>query len=142
MRILLAVDGSKYSLDAVDCVIEHADWYREPPQVELVTVHLPIPKLPGFGIAVGKRQLQKYYEEEGEARLASAKKKLDAAGIKYVTRVLVGPVAQSIVKHARESSCDLICLGSRGMSSAASLLLGSTASKVLGLATLPVLLVK
>ena len=142
MKILLAVDGSKYSLDAVDCLIDHADWYREPPEVDLVTVHLPIPKLPGFGLAVGKSQLQKYYEEEGEARLAPAKKKLDAAGIKYVTRVLVGPVAENIVKHARESDCDLICLGSRGLSSAASVLLGSTANKVLSLATGPVLLVK
>ena len=29
MKILLAVDGSKPSLDAVDCLIEHADWYRD-----------------------------------------------------------------------------------------------------------------
>ena len=39
MKILLAVDGSKYSLDAVDSLIEHAGWYREKPQVELLTVH-------------------------------------------------------------------------------------------------------
>ena len=57
MKILLAVDGSKNSLDAVQCLIEHADWYREPPQVELVTVHLPVPKLPGMGAAVGKKQI-------------------------------------------------------------------------------------
>src|SRR2546422_3026109 len=66
MKILLAVDGSKYSLDAVDCLIDHADWYRESPEVELLTVHLPIPKLPGFSLAVGKSQLQRYYQEEGE----------------------------------------------------------------------------
>src|SRR5438094_334685 len=86
MKILLAVDGSKYSLDAVDCLIDHADWYRESPEVELLTVHLPIPKLPGFSLAVGKSQVQRYYQEEGEARLAPAKKKLDAAGIKYTAR--------------------------------------------------------
>ena len=33
MKILLAVDGSKNSLDALDCLIEHAGWYREKPQV-------------------------------------------------------------------------------------------------------------
>ena len=141
MKILLAVDGSKYSLDAVDCLIDHADWYRDHPEVELLTVHLPIPKLPGFGLAVGKSQLQSYYQEEGEARLAPAKKKLDAAGIKYTARVLVGPIGETIVKQAKESGCDLIYIGTQGMS-AASALLGSTASKVLNLSAVPVLLVK
>ena len=54
MKILLAVDGSKYSLDAVNCLIEHADWYREKPDVELLTVHLPVPKLPNMSVVVGK----------------------------------------------------------------------------------------
>lgn len=141
MKVLLAVDGSKYSLDAVDCLIDHADWYRESPEVELLTVHLPIPQLPGFSLAVGKSQLQRYYQEEGEAKLAPAKKKLDAAGIKYAARVLVGPIGETIVKHAKDAGCDLIYIGNRGMS-AASALLGSTASKVLNLSTVPVLLVK
>ncbi len=141
MKILLAVDGSKYSLDAVDCLIDHADWYRDHPEVELLTVHLPIPKLPGFGLAVGRSQLQSYYQEEGEARLAPAKKKLDAAGIKYTARVLVGPIGETIVKHAKDAGCDLIYIGNRGMS-AASALLGSTATRVLNLSTVPVLLVK
>src|SRR2546429_1540983 len=82
-----------------------------------------------------------YYQEEGEARLAPAKKKLDAAGIKYNARVLVGPIAETIVKQAKESGCDLIYIGTRGMS-AASALLGSTANKVLNLSAVPVLLVK
>jgi nucleotide-binding universal stress UspA family protein len=141
MKILLAVDGSKFSLDAVDCLIDHADWYRDHPELELLTVHLPVPKLPGFSLAVGKSQLQRYYQEEGEARLAPAKKKLDAAGIKYTVRILVGPIGETIVKHAMESGCDLIYIGNRGMS-AASALLGSTASKVLNLSAVPVLLVK
>ncbi|HYN11556.1 MAG TPA: universal stress protein [Burkholderiales bacterium] len=96
MRICVAVDGSKPSLDAVNLLIDHADWYREKPTVELVTVHLPVPKLPGMGAAVGKGQLAKYYEEEGQQQLAAARKKLDAAGIRYEARVLVGQVAEAI----------------------------------------------
>lgn len=142
MKILLAVDGSKNSLDAVDCVIRHADWYRDKPQVELVTVHLPVPKLPGMGAAVGKSQIEKYYQEEGEANLAPAKRKLDAAGLKYEARVLVGQVAESLVKHAKDQRCDLICIGSRGLSELGKALLGSTATKVLHISDIPVLLVK
>ena len=74
MKILVAVDGSKSALKGVDCLIEHSDWHRDPPAVELVTVHLPVPKLPRMGMVVGKAQIAKYYEEEGESRLAAARK--------------------------------------------------------------------
>ena len=142
MKILLAVDGSKCSLDAVDCLIEHADWYRGKPAVELVTVHLPLPKLPRMGLVVGKNQIQKYYEEEGEATLAMAKKKLGVAGIEYKASVLVGQVAESIVQHAAKARCDLIFIGNQGRTAAANMVIGSTATKVLQLSKVPVLLVR
>lgn len=142
MKILLAVDGSKPSLDAVDCVINHADWYRDNPEVELATVHLPLPKMGRIGSVVSKSQIDKYYQEEGEANLAAAKKKLDNAGIKYQSNVLVGPVAETLVKHAKDKRCDIIYIGSQGRSELGNALLGSTANKVLQLSDIPVLLVK
>lgn len=142
MKILLAVDGSKPSLDAVGVLIEHASQFRTTPEIELATVHLPVPKLPRMGMAVGKSQLAKYYEEEGEANLASAKRRLDAAGLRYKARVLVGPIAETLVKHAKDTRCDLICIGSRGMTELGKALLGSTATKVLHLSSLPLLIVK
>ena len=142
MKILIAVDGSKSSLGAVDCVIDHADWYREKPEVELVTVHLPVPKLPRMGMAVGKAQIERYYEEEGQQSLAAAKKKLDAAGIRYQGRILIGDIAESIVRQAKSERCDMICIGTRGMTAVGKALIGSTASKVLQISDVPVLLVK
>jgi nucleotide-binding universal stress UspA family protein len=142
MRILLAVDGSKNSLDAVQFLIEHLEWYRDKPQVELVTVHLPVPKLPGMGAAVGKGQIQKYYQEEGEKQLAAARRRLDAAGVRYEPRVLIGPVAETLVKHAKDKRCDLIYIGTRGHSELGKAIVGSTAAKVLHISDLPVLLVK
>jgi nucleotide-binding universal stress UspA family protein len=142
MKILLAVDGSKPSLDAVDSLVEHADWYEERPVVELVTVHLPLPKLPRMGLVVGKNQIQRYYEDEGEVCLRTAKKKLDAAGLRYKASILVGPVAETLVQHAVKSRCDLIFIGSRGRTGLRSALLGSTAGKVLHISKTPVLLVR
>jgi nucleotide-binding universal stress UspA family protein len=142
MKVLVAVDGSKNSLDAVQCLIDHADWYRESPEVELLTVHLPVPKLPRMGLAVGKSQIQRYYQEEGEARLAAARRRLEAAGIAHKATVLVGPVAETIVKRAKDTRCDLIYIGTRGMTEIGKALIGSTANKVLHLADTPVLLVK
>jgi nucleotide-binding universal stress UspA family protein len=142
MKILVAVDGSKPSLKAVQLLIDHADWYRERPEVELVTVHLPVPKLPRMGAAVGKSQIEEYYQEEGEQMLAAARKKLDAAGIAYQPRILVGSIAETIVKHAKDKRCDIIYIGTRGMSELGAALVGSTATKVLHISETPVLLVK
>jgi len=138
MKILVAVDGSKPSLKAAQLLIDHADWYRDRPEVELVTVHLPVPRV----AHLNKAQVEKYYNEEGEAMLAPAKKKLAAAGIAYQARVLVGPVAEAIVKHAKDKRCDFIYIGTRGMSGLGAVLVGSIALKVLHIAETPVLLVK
>jgi nucleotide-binding universal stress UspA family protein len=142
MRILLAVDGSKPSLNAVQFLIDHAGWLRETPELDLVTVHLPVPKLPGMGAAVGKGQLDKYYREESERCLAAARKKLDAAGVRYEVHTLVGAVAESLVKHAKDKRCDLICIGTRGHTGLGAALVGSTATKVVHISDVPVLLVK
>jgi nucleotide-binding universal stress UspA family protein len=141
MKILVAVDGSRHALAAVQSVIDHAGWYREKPSVELVTVHLPVPSFRGMGMVVSRAHLERYYRDEGEERLELARKKLAAAGIPFATRILVGPVAELIVEHAQASGCDLICIGSRGLSDLGKALLGSTATKVLHLSKLPVLLV-
>jgi len=142
MKILLAVDGSKSALQAVDSLIEHAEWYRDRPTVELVTVHPPVPRLPGLSNLVSKAQLQQYYKEEGEAQLAEAKTMLEDAGIDYEARVLVGPVAEILVAQAKAKRCDMIFIGSRGMGAARNLLLGSTVAKVLHLSGVPVLVAR
>jgi nucleotide-binding universal stress UspA family protein len=138
MKILVAVDGSKPSLKAVQLLIDHCDWYREAPEVELLAVHLPVPKVGHLN----KAQLERYYQEEGEGMLKAAKKKLDAAGIACQARVLVGPVAETLVKHAKDKRCELIYIGTRGMSELGKALVGSTATKVLHISDVPVLLVK
>ena len=138
MKILVAVDGSKPSLKAVQLLIDHCDWYREAPEVELLAVHLPVPQVG----RLNKAQLERYYQEEGEGMLRAAKKKLDTAGIPCQARVLVGAVAETLVKHARDKRCDLIYIGTRGMSALGKALVGSTATKVLQISDVPVLLVK
>ena len=136
MKILLAVDGSKSALEAVDFIAARAAEFRQKPQVELVTVHRPVPRLPGMGAAVGKAQIERYYEEEGATALAEAKKRLDAAGVPYEARVLVGDVVDTLLKHGKKAGCDLICVGSPKA------LIGSVATKILHTAAIPVLLVK
>ncbi len=141
MKILLAVDGSKNSIDAVESLIEHADWYRDPPTVTLVHVHRPVPKIGGFG-GPSKAALAKYYEEESAKCLGKANKLLDKAKIPHDIQMLVGDPAETICKAASDAKVDLICMGTRGLGGAANLVLGSVANRVLHSAKVPVLLVK
>jgi nucleotide-binding universal stress UspA family protein len=136
MKILLAVDGSAHSLDAVKCLMNHAYLYRDKPKLELVTVHRPVPKLPGLGAAVGKAQIERYYQEEGEQALAEAKKLLERAGVPFAARILVGDPAEEIAKQAKKSGADVVYIGTPKK------WIGSTANKVMNLSEVPVLLVK
>ena len=137
MKILLAVDGSKTSIDAVKFVIKHAHWFSEAPQLEVVTGHaqISVPHFPGMS-GIGKTQMQQFYEEEGGKRLTEAKRLLDQAGVRYEARVLVGPIAETIAKHATKAGCDLLVVG------APQAIIGSVCSKLMHLSEVPVLMVK
>lgn len=141
-KILLAVDGSESANRATQKLVESAGWYEEPLEVELVTVHLPLPQVGGFaGAVVSHDMIEKYYSEEGGKALAPARKLLDAAGIRYVPHILVGEVAPSLVAHSEKTGCQMLYMGTRGLSAMANLMVGSVATKVLHLCTVPVVLV-
>ena len=142
MKILLAVDGSRHSLKAAKYVAAQARAYRERPTVELVHVCRPVPRLPNMSVVVGSRQIKRYYEQQGARALSKAKRLLVARGVRHAARTLVGEIAVTIAREARRARCDLIVIGSRGMTAARNLLLGSTATQVLHASTLPVMLVR
>lgn len=142
LKILLPVDGSESAIRATQKLVESAGWFKEPLEIELVTVHLPLPQVGGFaGSVVSQDMVEKYYSEEGGKALAPARKLLDAAGIRHVPHILVGEVAQCIVAHSEKTGCKMIYMGTRGMSAMQNLMVGSVATKVLHLCTVPVVLV-
>ena len=142
-KILLAVDGSESAVQATRKLVEGAAAYREPPHVELVTVHLPVPNVGGFsGTVVTHEMIEQHYREEGERALAPSKTILDQAKLRYTSHILVGEIAQAIVETAGKTHCDMIYMGTRGLSAVSNMLLGSIATKVLHLATVPVVLIR
>jgi len=62
-RILIAVDGSSHSAKVARATIRQAAAYRQPPELHLVYVHLPLPTLGGLMKPVGHEALQRYYAE-------------------------------------------------------------------------------
>lgn len=143
LKLLLAVDGSESVIRATRNLIESAAGYAERPEVELLTV---CPAVPAIDVtssaAVEREMIERYYREEGEKALAPSRELLERAGIKYTAHALVGDVAATIVEHARNTGCQMIYMGTRGMTPIANLVLGSVATKVLHFARVPVALVR
>jgi len=141
-RILVAVDGSSHSAKVARAVIEKVSAYREPPELHLAYVHLPIPTMGSIIKPIGHEALQRYYREEGEDALRGAKKLFDRAKLACALHILVGPIAESLASEAKKLKCDLIIMGTHGMGAVSGLLLGSVATKTVHLARCPVMLIR
>ena len=141
MKILLPVDGSENSLRAVRHVIAMKEQYRDPIEVHLLNVQLPVAS-GAVKMFISQQQLNDFYRDEGVAALKDARALLDQAGISYQHHIGVGDLAGTIVSYAKEKQCRQIVIGTRGRGSFAGALLGSVATKVIHLAEMPVLLVK
>jgi nucleotide-binding universal stress UspA family protein len=89
-----------------------------------------------------KREGVRLHLEASERAMLSAKALLADAGVRFKGTLRVGGAAEQILKAARETPCDAIVMGTRGLGALAGLLLGSVATKVVQLAKAPVTLVK
>ncbi len=67
---------------------------------------------------------------------------MEGMGVPYQSRQKVGQPASEIVRVAEEEGCDLIVLGSRGLSGVQAFLLGTASDCVAHHARCPVLVVK
>jgi nucleotide-binding universal stress UspA family protein len=141
LKVLLPVDGSASATRATQKLIETLDWYKEPPGIDILAVHLPVPRFPNMSVVISDEMLDRYYTEECEAMLAPSKSALDAAGVKYIAHRRVGTIAESIIEHAKHCESAMIYMGTRGMTALSSMVLGSIATRVLHLAHIPVVLI-
>jgi nucleotide-binding universal stress UspA family protein len=141
LKVLIPVDGSESAKRATEKLVAMLGWCKEPPQIDLIAVHLPVPRVPNMSVVVSDEMIQRYYDEECDVMLAPSKTVLDAAGVRYRVHTRVGPIAETIVDQATKSGSDMIFMGTRGMTPLSNMVLGSVATRVLHLAHNPVVLV-
>lgn len=139
-KILLPVDGSDNSARAVEVAASLFATLRGA-AFHLLNVQDPVSSLKSRECWTAE-QCAALQQQMGELALAAARKQLAAAGIPYTAEIAAGPVAQTIADYAREWQCDMIVMGTRGMTALGSLMIGSIATKVVHLAAVPVMLVK
>lgn len=141
-KILLAVDGSEVSVRATQALIEAVNSRKEAPQIDVLTVHRPLPNVGTMATMINKEMRETYYREDCDEALALSLALLDAAQIKYQTHRLVGPIAETIVQKAEELGSDIIYMGTHGRGGTTKLVIGSVANKVLQLAKTPIQFIK
>lgn len=140
MKILLPVDGSESSDRAarhVVALLQGCGGHR----VLLINVQAPV-DAPEVRSHMRASEIEAMQETRGGDAMVSARALLDAAGIDYVPQVLLGPVAETIARFAKDNGCDQIVVGSRGLSAIGSILMGSVTPELVSLTDLPVTLVK
>lgn len=140
LKILAPIDGSNNASRMIDQLIALAQQSRE---AEVCVIHVREP--------VDATEVRKYWSDdkiaefqqrEGDLLLEPVRKRLSAAGVKHSADIVVGDIAPTIAAQAKAKGCNLIMMGTRGMGSVGSLLMGSVATKVVHLADQPVMLVK
>ena len=139
-KVLVPVDGSPSSDHAIQHLVRLTQ-ERGTMEVHLLNVQEVIDawEVRRF---LRDPEIEAMQSARGEDALRSARTLLDRAGVHYTPHTLVGPVAETLSRFAREQRCDEIVMGTRGLGAIENLLLGSVATKVIHLTDVPVTLVK
>ena len=96
-------------------------------KIFLVYVH---PKVLDLGQPYYQQVLNKY-KEHAEHAVAPHKTRLEKNGLDFEVLILEGDPAEMINETARVQKCDLLVMGTRGLSNIQGLTLGSVSNKVL-----------
>jgi nucleotide-binding universal stress UspA family protein len=140
MKILVAIDGSRYGEAALAHALDLRARLAAPAELTLIHVALAAP--PRAAGAVGAEILEGYYRHEHDAALEVARERLAAAGCTAAEITVVGSPGRLIAEHANSGRFDMVVMGSHGQGALAGLLLGSTVSAVLSLTKIPLLIVR
>ena len=140
MKILLPVDGSEVSLQAVRVAIRMTQAGLET-SVVLANVQEPA-TLYELVVAHDPQVIEQVSAAAGAHTLLAAEALLKEAHISYQCEVASGDPAHTLIDILENFECDLVVMGARGMSSLRSALLGSVSNEVLHAAGVPVMIVK
>ena len=135
-NILLAVDGSDYSLRALEYARSLAENYT----AALWLVHV----FSHTSDLLGYQDFEKLYarrKSAGQTILDAALKKLEDSSLDVHAELAEGSDADAILTLAEKHEADLIVMGTRGFGAVKGLLVGSVSRKVIHLAKCPVMVV-
>ncbi len=140
MKVLLPVDGSELSLEAVRFVLRMR---QDGLNLSAVLANVQEPaSLYEMLVAHDPDVIDQVSAEAGLHALQPARALLDEAGVDYECEVAKGDPAHTLIDISERFGCDLVVMGARGASALRSAMLGSVSNEVLHASTVPVVIVK
>jgi nucleotide-binding universal stress UspA family protein len=136
-RILMAIDGSEHSSAVLEKAIEYAKLLDT--GIILVHCHEKFPI--NLGEPYRDSQIARIIRESEEL-VAPFVQRLESENIPAEDRLMEEPAGKMIPEVAKIEKCDLIIIGSRGLSNLTNLIVGSVTTRVLQTAPCPVLVVR
>ncbi len=130
MKILVAVDESDYSRDAVEFITETL--WKVDDEFMVLTVVEPLPVDYGMGLFTGGQEITQDYSRACDLVAEFGlllREELPAN--KTDAKVLTGGVVDQICEYARRWNADMIVVGSHGRKGLQHFMLGSVAEEVL-----------
>ena len=140
MKIILAVDGSKFTKKALAFIATHENLAG--PEDELVVLHVQPPVPPGVKSMLGAGAVATYHREEAEKVLAPIRKFLARKPVKSRLSWKVGTISDQILAVVKSEKAQMIVMGTHGHGMVGRALMGSVAQRVVAQSDVPVLLVK
>ena len=139
LRIMIAVDGSEPSLDAVRHGVKLV---RQGLHASLVLAHVQ-QEASLFELATQDPDLiARASVAAGRHLMEPAVALVEAAGASYETEVGLGEPAPTLVDMAERNGCDMIVIGAWGQGGVRRALIGSVSREVARLSQVPVTIVK
>lgn len=146
-KIMVGIDGSKESVNAVDYAIAIAKKHN----AELIAVNVLTSDI-GYAYSspgvesplLTIREIVLLAEDEVKKWFDDIKEKADKSGIRFRSEIIMAKRSplSTILDYAEEQNINLIIVGTRGRSGIKKMLLGSVASGLVTYAACPVLVVK
>lgn len=135
--LLVPVDGSDCALRALTYACRR---FKSGGFDAVVALNVQMPMPPsGF---VTRNMIEEHHEQLSEEVLDRARAVAARAKVQLTCAMAVESPATAIVSFVRKSRGDEIVMGTRGLGRIGNLLMGSTATKVVQLADVPVTLIK
>jgi nucleotide-binding universal stress UspA family protein len=130
MKVLLAIDDSKFSEAATQAVIQH----MRPDRTDVWVLHAvePLLLVPSeyIGEVTTLEAAQQQRLKEGKELVVRAKELLEKVGFKVQTAVEEGDPRSTILDYAAHTSVDVVVVGSHGRKGLYRFLMGSVAESV------------
>lgn len=134
-RILLPVDASVNSLQAVEHVIGRHDDCKA---LDVHLLHVRVPLSQYVARFVSQRDRQGYHQQEAERALAPARDLLNRSGVPHTDHVEFGDKAETICRIAVELGVQQIVMGTARKNSITRVIEDSVTSEVLEISEVPV----